>query len=51
VDAQDLRFPGSKLSQLESAHLWSFPPTAPPVGQVDPEAHTDLGRAVMGYYS
>ena len=51
IGAGELLFPGSKESQLEWAHLWSFGRPVAAVGTVSPSARIALGQAIKRYFT
>ena len=51
IEQRPLLIRDSKLSQLELAHLWSFPRDVTFDGSVHPDVHLALGRATVDYYS
>jgi hypothetical protein len=50
IAAADLQFPGSKLSQMELAHIWSLPATVPQLGAVKPLVAPKLQQECLKYF-
>lgn len=50
LEASELQFIGSKRSQLELAHVWSFSPPASPIGRVAALDPASLSATVSGYF-
>ena len=51
IKAEELNFQNAKLSQMELAHIWSFPATLVRIGNVEPAAVCDLQQECLKYFS
>ena len=50
IEAGDLMFPGSKVSQLELAHVWSFGAHVP-IGIVSDHGRASVAGGIRSYFS
>jgi hypothetical protein len=51
IQRADVLMPGStKDSQVELAHMWSFPSSVPAIGRLAPAAVNAIQQVLIGYY-
>jgi hypothetical protein len=51
VEAAELRFEGSKASNVELAHLWTIPNSGEMLGELGPDGQKCGGKHARKYYS
>jgi hypothetical protein len=51
VEAAELRFEGSKASNVELAHLWTIPNSGEMLGELGPDGQNAVAKHARKYYS